>query len=329
MSLHALSFPADFTAVPFADGKVVKAKCRHATLSEEGRQVRDAFSRLGPVATGHRTVTRRRTRSQVKTPPVASAGTGRFLPGVPGAEIERALAAAPGNELGRHKFDHPESSAALAVNTFGFFLPRPHDLPPLPGCERAGWPARSVSVETTIRFPWQGGRHPVLDGVVATGTALIGVESKRYEPFRERNPATLSDAYWRDVWGSRMAGFESVRDALRENPRLYSHRDAPQLVKHAFALRTEVHRGGQHRRLKPVLLYVFAEPGVRIRTGHAVDADAKARHLAETADFGRRVEGDEVTFVPCSYSRLLDTWLSDANANVRRHAQAVIERFSP
>ena len=46
----------------------------------------------------------------------------RFLPGVPGDDIERILNAAPGDEIKSGKFDSPESSSALAVNTFGFFL---------------------------------------------------------------------------------------------------------------------------------------------------------------------------------------------------------------
>lgn len=317
MAMRALAFPAEFSRVPFVDGGEVKAKCRGSHLTEEGSEVREAFSAASEVT------------ANLGRPSRGKVVTRRFLPGVPGAEIERALASAPGNEIGRRKFDHPESSAALAANAFGFFLHRAPDLPALPGCERSGWPARSVSVETTVRFPWRGGRHPVLDGVIANRSTLIGVESKRYEPFRPRNPARFSKAYWRDVWGSRMAGFESVRDALHENPHLYSHLDAPQLVKHAFALRSEVHRVGEHRRLKPILFYVYAEPTVWVRTGRSVDEDAKTRHLAEIADFGRRVEGDEVTFVHCSYSRLLANWLSAADATVRSHAQAVIERFSP
>ena len=49
---------------------------------------------------------------------------GRFLPEVPGPEIEAILEAASGNEIGTGKFDNPESSAALAANAFGFFLNR-------------------------------------------------------------------------------------------------------------------------------------------------------------------------------------------------------------
>ena len=68
----------------------------------------------------------------------------RFLPGVPRTQIEEIYNAAPGKEIASGKFDSPESSAALAANTFGFFLNRPRDLPPLPGGEDVEWPASSL-----------------------------------------------------------------------------------------------------------------------------------------------------------------------------------------
>ena len=119
------------------------------------------------------------------------------------------MASAAGNEIALGKFDHPESSAALAVNTMGYFLIRAADLPPIPGLDDAGWPARSVMLEANVRFPWKGGRHPWLDALVTTRRALIGIESKRYEPFRrEYGPKTrFSDAYWRPVWGDQMSGY--------------------------------------------------------------------------------------------------------------------------
>lgn len=317
MSVQAQRFPAGFR-LPFADGGEVKAMCAGKELTDEGRRVREAFSDAPPVAA-----------TGLGRTAAGATPTGRFLPGVPGSDIERALEAAPGNEIGRRKFDHPESSAALAANAFGFFLHRPAELPVLPGCEDAGWPARSLSIETTVRFPWRGGRHAVPDFLIATRAALIAIESKRYEPFREPKPAQFSRAYWRDVWGDRMAGHVRVRDALRKNPRLYSRLDAAQLVKHAFALRSEVHRRGAHRGLRPILLYVYAEPDVWVRTGRGVDADARSVHLAEIRSFTSRVEGDEVAFVHCSYRDLLDTWQAARSSSVRAHAQAVTDRFSP
>ena len=253
----------------------------------------------------------------------------RFLDGVPGADIERILNAAPGDEIASGKFDSPESSAALAVNTFGFFLHRPRALPPLPGCPDTLGPARSLSLETTVRFPWRGGRRPVLDCLVATPSALIGIESKRYEPFRGAKAAHFSDAYWRPVWGARMNGYERVRDLLHENPHHFAFLDAAQLVKHAFGLRSEVHGPGAHRGLTPFLYYVYAEPQSWPGTGGHVDTAAIAGHRVEIASFARLVGDDEVTVVSCAYHRLLEAWLRDHDEEVGAHARAVIARFSP
>lgn len=308
MSLEARAFPEEFVSVPFPNGGAVNAECRTDRLTAEGRMVRDAFCRLAPAPT---------------KPP------DRFLPGVPGADIERILNAAPGDEIGGGKFDRPESSAALAANAFGFFLHRAEELPPLPGCVSVVWPARSLSIETTVRFPWTGGRHPVLDCLVVTPSALIGIESKRFEPFRGPEAADFSEAFWRPVWGNRMKGYERVRDSPRENPGRYAFINAGQLVKHAFAVRSEVQRPGVHHGLKPILLYVHAEPDFWPRSGQPIDDIAKASHREEIADFARLVEGDEVAFVPCSYRSLLEAWRSDRSAEISSHAEAVMARFSP
>jgi len=212
----------------------------------------------------------------------------RFLPGVPGADIEEIINSAPGNEIASGKFDSPESSAALAVNAFGFFLHRPQKMPPLPGCPDAGWPARSLSLETTVRFPWRGGRHPVLDCLVATQSVFIGVESKRFEPYRKSKSAHFSDAYWRTVWGNRMAGYECVRDLLRKNPKHYDFLDAAQLVKHAFGLRSVAHRPGKHRGLRPILFYLYAEPDFW-PNGRRIRDDEMVRHRQEIASHAKAV----------------------------------------
>ena len=89
----------------------------------------------------------------------------RFLPGVPGKQIEGIYNAAPGNS---GNLCSPVSSAALAVNTFGFFLNRPDELPLLPGGEDVEWPASALALEQELRFPWSGRKHPVLDVLIAT-----------------------------------------------------------------------------------------------------------------------------------------------------------------
>ena len=254
---------------------------------------------------------------------------GRFLPGVPGKAVEKIFNAAPGNEIATGKFDSPESSAALAANAFGFFLNRPSALPVLPGCEGESWPAFRLALEATVRFPWSGGRHPVLDCLVITPSALIGIESKRFEPYRTKRVSRLSKAYWRPVWGRDMEGYESIRDTLRRDPKLYSHLNAAQLFKHAFALRTEVHRRGMHLGLRPVLYYIYAEPTHWPINQRLLNDSAKARHRNEIEDFGVTVAHDEVAFVSCNYRRLLDTWRSSEDQLIRAHARAVTTRYSP
>ena len=250
---------------------------------------------------------------------------GRFLPGVLGAEIEKIYNVAPGNEITSGKFDSPESSAALAANAFGLFFHWAADLPVLPGCEEEVWPALSLSIEAELRFPWRGGRHPHLDCLVETPSALIGIESKRFEPYRP----SLSDAFWRQVWGERMRGYEGIRDRLRDNPAGgFAHLDAAQLFKHALALRSEVHRR-EPRKLKPILFYLYAEPEVWPASGEAVDNRAKTRHKEEIEAFGAAVADDEVRFVSCAWRHLLEVWTGHHDRQTREHAQAVRDRFSP
>ena len=245
--------------------------------------------------------------------------TPSFLPGVPAEICIAALTRGDGNELGSGKFASGESSAALAVNTFGWFLARPGDLPPFPNLSGLGWPPLKVEVERQVRFPWRGGRHPWLDAAIETETHFIGVESKRFEPFRDRKTVAFSSAYDRDEWGSGMRAYEVVRDALKTGDLRYQFLDAAQLVKHAFGLITQARRSGK----VPVLLYLFAEP--KIRGKLTIQTAAHDRHRAEIADFSERVHGSGVTFVSSSYREWLATW-SGAAAG---HAAAVLDAFAP
>src|SRR6185437_1170507 len=159
----------------------------------------------------------------------------QFLPGVPVDHVLARIAKAGGKEIESGKFLSPESSAALAVNCFGWFTERPGQLPSLPGLENAGV-AEMVEVELCARFPWAGGRHPWLDAAVQMKTTFVGVESKRFEPFRDAKVINFSDAYDRPEWGSNMKCYERMRDRLRSGQEKFVHLDAAQLVKHAFGL---------------------------------------------------------------------------------------------
>ena len=82
----------------------------------------------------------------------------QFLPGVPADHVIARFAKAGGNEISG-RLSSPESSAALAVNCFGWFIERPEQLPPLTGLETAGDP-ELVDVEFCARFPLGAGAIP-------------------------------------------------------------------------------------------------------------------------------------------------------------------------
>jgi hypothetical protein len=228
-----------------------------------------------------------------------------LLPGLPIDLILQTYASAPGNEIESGKLESPESSAALAANAFGLFVNQARKLPPLPAWREWGWPACWVRLEKLVRFPWAGGYHPCLDVLIGTPKTLIGVEAKRYEPFRskaEAEPKTTewSDAYWRPVWGDAMQGYERVRDALHAKILRFSRLNAAQLVKHAFGLRTAVHRKGEVFRKRAVLLYLFAEPD-RWPDGRPVSTTDIRLHREEIANFATLVAGNEVEFHASTY----------------------------
>ncbi len=244
---------------------------------------------------------------------------------LPTEKIREAFARAPGNEIELGKLENPRSSAALAANTFGYFLERPGDLPMIPGTEGCGWPAQRVALEYEARFPWSGGTHPWLDALVETGSHMIGIESKRYEPFGGKASGAFSKAYWKEgAWGERMGPFERMRDALHGGERKFERLDAFQLVKHALGLRTQAGKTGK----APVLLYLFAEPW-QWPDGRPVDAEAIKVHADEAERFTSEVAGAEVAFVACTYDDLLLAFAGSPSVEVRNHGTNIELGFRP
>jgi hypothetical protein len=224
-----------------------------------------------------------------------------FLPDLPVEDILACYARSPGNEVKSGKFDSPESSAALVANAFGWFLNRPEDLPPLPGVP-AGQ-VTAVTLEAEMRFPWSGGRHPWLDVGISTHTTLIGVESKRYEPFRPQKQSGFSEAYGSRDWGGVMGNYTLLREDLVANRVTFQALDAVQLIKHAYGIQTRAEK----RAVGAVLVYLYAEPAAWA-SGKPVDRGLIARHRDEVADFAGRVAGDGVVFVPIRWADLLEQW---------------------
>jgi hypothetical protein len=244
-----------------------------------------------------------------------------FVPGIPVDHVLRRLNLAGGKEVSSGKFASAESSAALAVNTFGWFIERPHLFPSFPGVATLGSVDR-VDIEYCARFPWSGGRHPWLDAIVETTDTLIGVESKRFEPYRDRKAVSLSAAYDRPVWGDAMQPFQAMRDQLRSGGKQFAMLDATQLVKHAFGLVTDAGR----KQKRAILLYLYAE-SPRFK-GASLGSEAFEQHRAEIAAFDDAVAGAAVAFHAVSYREWLQSW-SDENEELVAHREAILQRFKP
>lgn len=224
---------------------------------------------------------------------------------------------APGSEIRSGKFANPASSAALAANVFGWFLTRPAQLR-LPE-SIAGDEALSVKLEAEARFPWSGGRHPSLDALLEFPDRLIGVEAKRYEPFRSKGRPVFSDAFDRDVWAG-LAGYNEVRCRMASGTLEFKHLDAAQLVKHALGLKTAADR----IHCRPGLCYLYAEPK-QWPDGRQVSSIGRECHRAEIDVFASLVGSDEVTFHSMSYTDLLTYW--QAAPGLADHADAVLQAF--
>ncbi len=247
-----------------------------------------------------------------------------FFDDLPLDDVLAALNRSPGNEIESGKLASPESSAALAVNTFGWFLDKPERLPPIPNTEDFGWPANRITLEECVRFPWSGGTHPWLVAFVETQTHIIGIESKRYEPFRSKAKGTFSEAYWRPVWGEHMEPIERMRDRLRDGALKFQRLDAVQLVKHAFGLVTEAGRCNK----KAALVYLYAEPQAWAG-GRPVDRNTCEMHSKEVEQFAALVTGASVLFRACTYRQMLATFEMSVDHNVQRHGCRIVERFKP
>lgn len=122
-----------------------------------------------------------------------------------------------------------------------------------------------------------------------------------------------------------MPGYRAMLAELRANPLAFTHLDAAQLVKHAFALRTAVQTGSQVRK-QPMLYYLYAEPA-SWPGGRRIPTEAHTAHRAEIERFAKQVESDEVRFHACSYRELLAAWQTEGDVAASAHAEAILLRF--
>lgn len=253
-----------------------------------------------------------------------------ILPHLPRSLIHEAFAKAAGNELDSGKLDSPQSSAALAANVFGYFLSpgRAGEFPRNGHFDFLDGPVRQVDIERSLRFPWSGGRHPWLDAVIETDGWIVGIESKRYEPFRDQKEVSFSEAYERDVWGSQMEGYSALMLQLKKGERQFRHLNAAQLIKHAFGIRTQAQEDPESGRpaRKPALVYLYAEPA-RIPGGRAIEEVEIVTHRREISEFADLVSGCEVRFSALTHSRLNSELAASPVSDLRAHATLVKSHF--
>jgi hypothetical protein len=178
-----------------------------------------------------------------------------------------------------------------------------------------------VELQAEMRFPWSGGRHPWLDVAITTPTTLIGVESKRYEPFRPAKATGFSEVYDRPVWGPNMGRYTRLMHDLVAGTVVFQSLDAVQLVKHALGLRTRAEKRG----LGAVLVYLYAEPSHWAGSGKPLDKARTALHRREVAQFAGLVRGDQVAFAPVTWADLVAQWAR--TPALAPHAAALTDRF--
>jgi hypothetical protein len=191
-------------------------------------------------------------------------------------------------------------------------------LPPLPGVP-AGQ-VETVTLEAEMRYPWKGGRQPWLDVGIETSTTLIGIESRRYEPFRPGKAQGFAELIDRPEWRQTMGAYTKMRDDLVAGKVDFDAVDAVGLIKQAYG----IHTRAQKRALGGVLVYLYAEPKTWA-SGKPVDPARIVQHQKEIAKFARMVAGDAVVFVPLRWRDVLDQWA--ALPALKAHVAALRETF--
>jgi hypothetical protein len=223
-----------------------------------------------------------------------------LIGGVTPFDFEPDLLEGSGNELTGNaaepaKFCAAFSSAALAVNSFAPF--RRH-------ADRLGIDGISGFTETRFEYRCPNGlqgTNPHFDFWGISPGTVLAVESKFLETLNSHQ-AEFAAQYVRPFLGAESAAaiaekpWAAVFRTLSDDPRIYVHLDAAQLVKHYLGL---MYSFPDRRR---VLAYVFWEPT------NASAIYEFVSHRKEVADFARRVSGCDTRFVAMSYRDLRSEW---------------------
>lgn len=181
--------------------------------------------------------------------------------------------------------------------------------------------ATSCGVGGQFALSVAGRRHPWLDVLVETPTHLIGVESKRFEPYRSRHVPSFSPAFDRQVWKTGMQPYLTMLAALKSKATDLWALDAAQLIKHALALSTQAEKLGK----RAALLYLYADPDAWL-DGRAIPAGTRSEHALHLKAFAEATTEADVRFAAATYAQLFQIWV-EGEHDVQNHARAVMTHF--
>lgn len=232
-----------------------------------------------------------------------------LLPGIDPSRVEMDYRDKRGSEL-EGKFKAAHSSAALVVNSFGFFTTSAKPVP-IPGFDKLQFDGFEKLFPTGLksRMP------PHLDATAHSDELLLAIESKCLEYFTPK-PAEFADAYVNEIVDERRdSPWFAEMLKLRDEPRRYQYLDAAQLIKHAFGLAWTV------KETPVTLLYIFWEPDDERYHGMF------AEHRAEVAAFASSVAGGRPTFQSMTYRELWTHWAECGPEALRAHAGLLEGRY--
>lgn len=75
-----------------------------------------------------------------------------------------------------------------------------------------------------------------------------------------------------------------------------------------------------------MLVYLYAQPAC-FPNDTSITETKRTTHRNEITCFAKQVDGDEVRFVYCFYWALIAHWKNGDLADVRTHADAVLQRY--
>ena len=230
-----------------------------------------------------------------------------LIEGVCPTDFEGDLSGGKGSELA-WKFRAIDSSSALAVNAFAPFRRRIKDLL-FPTAEEF----EVLSFERRCPTGLVGSQ-PNLDILLESPNRVMGIESKLKEylefdpkkfPFTPQYIEKIRDKRRNSAW------FELMIKLIDE-PLLYRHVNAAQLVKHAFGLAHTF----QH--IPATLVYLYWEPK---NPDGELDFEEHRREIDVLLSY---VAGHEPRLLAVSYATLWDLWETGPNWLVRHVANTFV-----